>query len=66
MHGGLSIAMGWDMVAAWQGMAGPGHVAALVGAAAWIVISYPSWRFGVPDHYLKMPPIHWPNVETDP
>lgn len=54
-HMGLAIATGWAGYRAWIGDPQFGDVAAVIAAGCWIVISYPSWKYGPPSHYETRP-----------
>ena len=69
MHMALCLSAVWSGYHAYTGLAGGwiavdiGDGAAVFGAAAWLVISYPSWRHGVPAHFMANPlPLKWPRI----
>lgn len=55
MHMALCIASGAAMATAWQGGTGVLEVAAVIGAALWIVVSAGDWRQRVPQQFESRP-----------
>ena len=64
MHAGLSVSMLWAGYHAWFGSWTAGDIASIVGTASWIVISYGTWRHGVPEHFRRGR-LKWPHI-SDP
>lgn len=54
-HMGLTISTGWAAYRAWMGVPQFGDLASIVAAGAWILISYGSWKDGVPEHFSSQP-----------
>lgn len=55
LHLGMALSVAW---AGWHALslnADLGHAAAVLGAACWIRISYPSWKRQVPTHFESRP-----------
>jgi len=55
LHISLAVSVAWAAYRAFLGVALFGDVAAVVGAGCWILISYGSWRHGVPEHFQSRP-----------
>jgi hypothetical protein len=56
MHLSLAMASIWSGYRGWLGDADPGDFATVIGALAWIIVSYHSWKAGVPVHFDKTAP----------
>jgi hypothetical protein len=66
-HGALGAACASCLGRAWEGQTGLLEVAALVGAIAWLIVSFPTWGIGdVPPQFESRPmdldSAHWPHV----
>jgi len=55
MHMANAMAVGWTGYRAWSGESQFGDLAVLMGAGCWILISYGSWKSGVPQHFNSRP-----------
>lgn len=53
MHACFAVALCFCVVDGWTGRVEIWHAAVLAGASAWVWMSYPSWKRGVPHHYEK-------------
>ena len=53
MHLSFAIATVWAGYHGWFGVADLGDFCTVLGAIAWISISYKTWRHGVPEHFSK-------------
>jgi hypothetical protein len=54
-HGALAVGSIASGHRAWQGDAGLSDVMAVVSALMWLLISWPTWRTGVPPQYVSRP-----------
>lgn len=55
MHVCLAISVAFSGYQAWLGIANLGDVATVLGSLAWIIVSYETWKGGVPDHFDTSP-----------
>ncbi len=55
MHMALAMSAGWAGYHSYIGDMSFGDVVSLLGAGAWIVVSLPTWKRGVPLHFYSRP-----------
>jgi hypothetical protein len=55
MHGALASAMGACVERAWYGQTAVLEVATVLGAIAWLIVSFPTWKDGVPPQFESRP-----------
>jgi hypothetical protein len=66
LHIALAACAGSAAVAAWECNISLQSMAGLLSSIAWIWVSLPSWRNGVPSHFTKAEPVkslQWPEVQ---
>lgn len=65
MHVAFAMASGWAGYHGFTGQVTLQDIVSLIGAAAWIVVSYGTWKEGVPQHFTKpeaLSELDWPKV----
>jgi hypothetical protein len=53
MHLALAVSVAWAAYHAWMQVGDMGDICSVIAALSWIIISYESWRHGVPEHFSK-------------